>query len=95
VFVFVQVADLPTPESVRKLRTRKPFAAVGRILSWGYGTATDPSASWFELVTPLTDINQVRAETRLPPERVQKVRQIDRHEGRIQARQLELPGTGT
>lgn len=90
-FFFVQVAceaDARSFETIRKL-----VARVGRVRDKGRGTSEDPQAGWFEVSsTTCGSIAEVRAVLQPLGVQVQKVLEIDRGEGKLQARQLSLFG---
>jgi hypothetical protein len=70
---------------------RRKVAKFGRVRDCGFGTAKEPSAAWFEVEVKdeyLDGIRRVLRETFA--DRLQEATEVDRGEGRLQAKQLNL-----
>lgn len=86
---YVQLAACSEAKSFES--SRKIVAKIGRVRDKGLGTAEDPDAGWFEVLSSCSSIAEVRQALSLGP-RVQKVIEIDKGEGKLQAKQLSLFG---
>lgn len=96
-YFYLRVANCPGPGELS--RFWEQISSLGHARDSGFGTAKDPSAGWIELWAKghLRTIPDVRQGLRLlgvAPEQVPEVVEIDRGEGKAQARQLDLFGTG-
>ena len=90
---YVQVSGCEDAKSLES--TRKIVAKIGRVRDKGRGTAEDPYAGWFEIASSTcSSIAGVREALGHLGTRVQKVIEIDKGEGRLQAKQLSLFGRG-
>jgi hypothetical protein len=93
VFFFVQVAGCGDGDAKAFESTRKIVAKVGRVRDKGRGTVEDPLAGWFEVASSACSSTlAVRDTLQSLGIRLQKVIEIDKGEGKLQAKQFSLFG---
>lgn len=89
---FVQVSGCEDAKSLES--TRKLVAKVGRVRDKGLGTVEDSRAGWFEVSSSTCSSVAAVRETLQPlGTRVQQIIEIDKGEGKLQAKQLSLFGS--
>jgi hypothetical protein len=90
--VFYFFVQLPGVEDLAAAKRAVAKGVAGRVLASGTGTATDPTAAWFEVKTSLDSVKTIReslAAVHLTPT---KVESIERGWGSTMAKQLDLLG---
>lgn len=90
---YIQVRDGQNTEQLRQVKEQLAQLG-GRVVDSGHGTSANPDAGWIEVATP-ESVSQLIEKIRATglTEVVEKIVEVDPGEGRLQARQLDLPGT--